>query len=317
MTFQPTPRDDLSRLLSTISTYVPSPPLERAVTNLKLDSTRSGRVQRARSRFEVTTRNNPILRPLYRSLFLQGSLNLGTAIRPIGENEFDADVVLLLDVRKLPLRSITPRGVLDVIEQQLREVKTFDARIERRDRCFRIDYAGDFHLDILPAHADVTYTSTSAPLLIANRATDNWEETHPQAYARWFKEKNAQSGLRLAKATMLMKRWRDLHDLRQPSSMALTTLLGLAIPQRAPTLAAYIARSLEQLAGMLAPHARRPRLPNPSLGNEDLARDWSQGDYERFVVLLNDAATTAQQALTARSRESKDVWQRLFGDIVT
>ncbi len=67
--------------------------------------------------------------------------------------------------------------------------------MERLPRCIRLNYAGDFHLDIVPAVPDfeVGGTYIFVPDLDANLAidapqNDRWKPSNPKGYQIWFED---------------------------------------------------------------------------------------------------------------------------------
>ena len=89
------------------------------------------------------------LSPFSPDLYPQGSVALGTTVKPQIGDEYDVDLVceLNVDYRSVP----RPVLLLDLIENRMRESERYRDRLERKRRCLRVNYEHDFHLDILPA----------------------------------------------------------------------------------------------------------------------------------------------------------------------
>ena len=85
-------------------------------------------------------------------IYPQGSLRIGTTVRPLTRREYDLDLVceLELDWRRIP----NPVILLDVVEMRLKDHETYRTMLERKNRCIRVKYANQFHLDILPGCPD-------------------------------------------------------------------------------------------------------------------------------------------------------------------
>src|SRR5438270_525994 len=91
----------------------------------------------------------------YRPLvYAQGSMAIGTTLKPVGRDEFDIDLVCEFQIDPRPIED--PVRLLHAVEFTLAKSGRYKGMIERKDRCIRISYANDFHLDILPACPDVT-----------------------------------------------------------------------------------------------------------------------------------------------------------------
>ena len=91
------------------------------------------------------------------SIYPQGSFALGTAVKPLGDEEYDVDTVCLL---KHTPDKVTQKQVKDLVGNRLKHPQSrYKDMIEPRDggrRCWTIRYAdaSKFHLDVLPAIPD-------------------------------------------------------------------------------------------------------------------------------------------------------------------
>lgn len=292
---------------------VPPSLLSSAASRLRLDETRRGRIRSALVELERRIRADPGLGPLVRRFVVQGSYALDTTIRPRLGESFDVDVLVVMDVRRLPLRDITPLGVLSQVESAVRSFRSYDVRLTPRTRCMRLNYKDGFHVDLVPAHADSPYTGTSGPALIANRDRATWENTHPLGFQQWFDGRTNRA--RLRQIVILMKRWRDEWELQIPS-MLLTTMIARAADVSGPSLERSVARTLAQLDASLSEEPRAPVVPNPSLPLENLARDWDAAAFMAFRDGLREASQIATAALTGPTARRAELWRELFGDVV-
>lgn len=140
-------------------------------------------------------------------VYTQGSFRLGTAIRPVSEDEhYDLDVVCEFDL-----------GKWDRTQAQLhadlgRELKSYAARYGMEDpspwdRCWTLNYADEaqFHMDVLPSVPDskrrrlireqefssYDYVKDAISITDAQhhnyrRLSDDWPASNPKGYAAWF-----------------------------------------------------------------------------------------------------------------------------------
>ncbi|WP_246021802.1 nucleotidyltransferase domain-containing protein [Alteraurantiacibacter aquimixticola] len=107
------------------------------------------------------------------SIYAHGSTAVGTTVRPIGQNEFDAD--LIQHVLNFTADQ-SPAELKRIVGDRLREHTAYAAILVEKKRCWRLDYAGDYHLDISPT--------------IANPACENGGELVPDKKLRQFKPTN-------------------------------------------------------------------------------------------------------------------------------
>lgn len=132
----------------------------------------------------------------------QGSIALGTAIKPEDNAEVDVDAVCLLKIRK---SSVKQKQLKDLVGARLKEHGQYGRMLDPKDggrRCWTLRYAegAKFHLDILPAIPDPDYENLIArgvprdhaktALLITDKTKwqdADWPRTNPEGYVAWFK----------------------------------------------------------------------------------------------------------------------------------
>jgi hypothetical protein len=178
-------------------------------------------------------------------------------------------------------------------------------------RCIRLEYAGDFHLDIVPAIPDPECGPGDTCLLIPDREKKIWRPSNPKGYARWFEAQtvkltrfSAKEGIEplpvlvsayvkapLKLAVQLLKRWRDVafqgREKLAPSSIILTTLAAYLYRGEAHPTDAL----LTILDGIYTWSNREEiRLKNPSNDREWLTDRWQEtpGMYEAFLEGIYD-----------------------------
>ncbi len=135
------------------------------------------------------------------SIYPQGSINLGTIVRPIRkgkESDFDVDLVCELQAAKANLSpELTKREVGD----RLKNNDTYRHKIDPEGkRCWTLTYAESegigFHVDILPCLPSLEEDHLSYPgaVSITNKDKDagtyEWKPGNPKGYGEWFKDQN-------------------------------------------------------------------------------------------------------------------------------
>lgn len=131
-------------------------------------------------------------------IYPQGSINLGTIVRPIRngkESDFDIDLVCqLASSQKL----LTPSEVKKQVGDCLKSNKLYKDKLdEEGKRCWTLTYAESegigFHMDILPCVPDNETVKKfyNGEIVITHK--DNgycWNPSNPKGYAEWFRKKN-------------------------------------------------------------------------------------------------------------------------------
>ncbi|MCA1777683.1 MAG: nucleotidyltransferase [Loktanella sp.] len=128
--------------------------------------------------------SDPLLASLH--VYLHGSGALGTSIKPIGRDEFDVDLISFT----LGLGpEIAPARLKAAIGQRLREHAHYASILDEKTRCWRLNYAGDFHLDISPTITNPNCMNGGE--LVPDRKQRVWHATNPRAYRALFDKRAA------------------------------------------------------------------------------------------------------------------------------
>jgi len=273
------------------------------------------------------------LRSLRPAIYPQGSFLIGTTAKPILQNEYDLDFVCQMEIDHSISSAVR---VLSLLETWLRESGTYGPMVQPLKRCVRLNYAGDFHMDILPAAPERPAYGTR--IRVPDRKLEDWKSSDPKGFGAWFKargelyllEKRAdaeplprfqslEEKNPLQRVVQLAKRARDLYFASDaeaaPRSIVLTTLMGHAYRgQRSTALGLQdILAMLRDLSASFVP----PEVRNPVHPDELLSEQWASNPstFHRFRqwldwfaagwarVLAADSIPGTQRALTA-----------LFGD---
>lgn len=158
----------------------------------------------------------------------QGSFALGTAVRPLGDDEYDVDAVCEL---QLTPDQVTQQQLKEMVGERLKHPQSrYRHMIEPPQggrRCWTIKYAAPskFHLDVLPAIPDeyewllrlgVPKELASTAILLTDRKAWrlglDWPRSNPKGYAAWFKERMLVL-LQEAKLALAMAEGTDVEDI--------------------------------------------------------------------------------------------------------
>jgi Second Messenger Oligonucleotide or Dinucleotide Synthetase domain len=285
------------------------------LTVIALDTERRQRIQSATDRLHTYCIRDSQISAYRPTLYFQGSYANDLAVRPADpRGEYDVDIVVLMS-----FPAATPATlVLNWMKDRLALDPDYNSRtLPPKDKCVRLNYAGDFHVDVVPAHRA---TSDFGKIQVPSRRS-GWLYSHPRGYTEWCTQQRTRTGGDFNRAVKAMKRWRDnnLDARRAIKSIIFTTLLGPHVPAPAPGRmnpdAYVIAYTLQSLNRFLQGQVAKPVVANPSLPEEDLAANWSQAEYSLFRGQFDRATTKAVSAYNAANdRLATQLWRDLFGD---
>ena len=250
--------------------------------------------------------------PGYQKVERQGSYALGTIIKPVDDDdEYDADIQIVMN----PNPDWDPKDYVNEIHRTLKENKTYEDKLRLKTRCVTVDYAGDFHLDVVPR------VTKDGKHYVCNRLDNELEETDGTGYRDWFNEQSRITDGNLKRVVRLLKYLRDHKNNYTAKSILLTTLAGNTISpsdkgtEAVSTVSDTLATVLTRMDVYLQQHPYMPVIQNPVLPTEDFNRHWDQVKYANFRKRIRSHAQTAEKAKAEPSGEdSIRIWQELFGE---
>jgi hypothetical protein len=267
-------------------------------------------------------------------IFPQGSIPLGTTVKPRQSEEFDADLVCVF---RENYSDLTPQRLYDLVLNRVMDHETYRPMVEHCDRCVRLNYENQFHLDIVPA---VPWAAESPTRVgIPNHDKTQWQHTDPEGFLRWFRsrqvthhrvfaEKRAEvepmpangdpeDKTTLQRIVQLLKRRRDVYfdgADAAPKSILLTTLAGNHYGQELITTDAMLT-VLDRILAAARNTNDIPVVENPSNPGENLARHWQedQQNYLAFLEFCVDLADGIKRLLRQQdTMKIAEVLQELF-----
>ena len=240
----------------------------------------------------------------------QGSYALRTIVKPVNDHEYDADILLYM--KYVPGKS--PKAYIADVYHCMRENQTYADKVRRKTRCVVVDYAGDFHLDIVPC------IIRGKKQFICNRKTNRFEPTDGTGYRDWFNDKNRITSGNLKRVTRLFKYLRDHKQTFTAPSILLTTLIGKTVrnsdgKQQFGTLPDALRTVSNRINDFLRKNPDMPKIKNPALKSEDFVRHWDQTKYGHFREMFA-RYTERINAAYAETDGQRSVrgWRDLFGD---
>jgi hypothetical protein len=240
-------------------------------------------------------------------IYPQGSFRLGTVVRPVNTQcEYDIDLVCHLDLAK---ESTTQKELKDMVGRRLKANTGFAKVLTPSRRCWNLTFPKQFHMDVLPAIANVEQPPSG--ILLTDTELVRWQKSNPKEYNDWFframtvqferarvalaKALNAsvedvpewRVKTPLQRAVQLLKRHRDVlfeNDENRPVSVIITTLAAHAyrnednVADALSHLAFNMPRYIESRNG-------RWWVANPVEPDENFADKWNEKPERRDAFL--------------------------------
>jgi Second Messenger Oligonucleotide or Dinucleotide Synthetase domain/Adenylyl/Guanylyl and SMODS C-terminal sensor domain len=253
-----------------------------------------------------------VIAPLLQGHIPQGSWAHKTIIRPVEGREFDAD--FLLTLTEVNAWSDSPKIYLQQLRAAFKRSSTYAAKVRRKNRCVRIGYAGDCHVDVV-AHLVLA----GGRQVIVNYAEDKFEDTNPQGFTAWMEEKDQLAGGNLRKVIRLMKYIRDFKETFSVPSVILTMLLGERVQafdraSRYADVPTTLLNLISDLDAWLVIHPDMPLLEDPSCPGTTFNHRWDQDRYENFRRWISYYAARIREAYSEPDKTASiTAWQKIFG----
>lgn len=294
---------------------------------LVLEPAREQRIRAAVGELQAQLAALPTLTPLLREVLLAGTVAHGTALQPREDAEFAAEAVLALDLARCEAWTRPagrhPDATLDWLARQLAAIPALERRLRRLERCLRVGYPGDFHVDLFPANAPLPHSGAwqmPNPRPGSWNGLEPWVATHPKAYSAWCADRNTSTGGRFSRVVRFLKCWRD-HGLpvaARPSTIILQTMAGQALPDATDSDAhalTLVLRNIADRARTSQPFFARLRVPNPVQPEDDLAASWPDDAIGLFAIHSHRSAERARLCWeTPNQDRSAQLWSEFFGD---
>jgi len=308
---------------------------EKHNESLRLDVSRRGRIESAVKAFvDFAKSDDQLSAAIDGTPFLQGSIATRTSVRPLGSDEFDVDVVYPFRLSAFGDPTPSPNEIIQWFKKRLCEREFYRENFDdSKDRCARIDYAGDFHVDFVPSAADIR---GHQPYAVPARDLGAWTKSNPIGFADWVEQNAVRSGgrdvngdYRFTRCVRYLKRWRD-HTFPQgtaPSSMLLTTMLGKHEPHLplftrpsgltfdvVPCDASYVHDILLHTIDCIRSEGTHAFL-NPTVDGENLSRGWAESHLQNFVNESIRTISAIRRALAEPAEiVAAELYREAFGD---
>lgn len=320
-------KDQLNRLLEIICFRLELSPTQRELAEVRYKAV--GNWLAAED--SILGRFKPVIYP-------QGSLRIGTTTKPIKQEEYDLDLVCELQINK---NSIHPSDLLKIIYARICLNKKYEQKVELKNRCVRLKYANEFHLDILPAIPDLQACHTCV-WVPDRKMNGGWSASNPKGYANWF-EKIAERYEKvliekrieplpepepnnhkppLKRAIQLLKRRRDIafekDEELAPVSIVLTTLSAELYRNEASVVETFTT-IINGLVSLIRANTDPLYVWNPTNRKELLSEKWIERPeaFALFKKRVFALQTQWSDLLSSRGLGTiARILQELFGENV-
>ena len=311
--------------------------LDKMAEEVQLDITRYERMKSSYESIQAWLEDDELFfKPFSYDVYPHGSVRILTTVKPIGKDEFDLDIAIHLKSNT----PHTPHRIYNELKRRLGENELYRKKIELKNRCIRLNYAGDFHIDILTGVQENTFDKNR--LKVPDQKLSDWVSSNPRGYAEWFFERvnlvsesllekalkaeklpndNFKNKKPLQRGVQLIKRYRDIYFQEdgtfKTSSIILTTIAGNFYKGEESifdTVDGIISTIREQI--VLYPYTRLKVL-NPVNDAEDFTDKWDKEPqyyeaFKKFVFhLYNEWQKLKEQYGLI---EEGKIMKGLFGD---
>lgn len=260
-------------------------------------------------------RKDPTLGPLVKTHLRQGSWAHRTIIKPLPGDEFDADILLhLAEVRDW---SENPRTYINQLYQAFSRSATYRDMVEKKNRCVRIHYANDCHVDVVPYLVRGFFENQK---VIVDHAANTFERTNPEGFTSWMRREDKRASNNLRKTIRLMKYLRDRQDAFSVPSIILTAMIGNQVSGWTEFWNGYndlptaFMRLVCSLDNYLQQHEKMPPVTDPGRPDTTFNRRWDERRYAHFRDEVNTLAGKVKAAHAEEDQaRSVALWQKVFG----
>lgn len=289
--------------------------------------------------------SDPVFKGIKLNMYAHGSFRLKTTVKPLSGDEYDLDFVV--EISADTGNQMTPTELYNHIYRILSTDGIHNKMVEKKSRCIRVNYANDFHMDIMPGkQIDVT----SREIIVPDKELKRWyHHSNPIRYAEWFEEQarthivsEIQQMRRiqcsaepieeheivtrlepLRRAVQLIKRYRDVycdeHNTAAVRSIIICTLMGHISSSYSDTLqiildfCAYVSQRVAE-SGQIPFVVRNPVV------DEVLSEKWDEDikNYKDFVAMIGSLKNDVIQLKGMRlNSDINALMKKMFGETVT
>lgn len=241
-------------------------------------------------------------------IFSQGSVGLGTVIKPVGRDDYDVDAVCKFDKKDICLGA---EKLKQLVGDRLKENKSLDYHLdEEGKRCWTLIYK-DYHIDVLPSVA-----TNDDYILATNKDEDDvytYVRTNPEGYKKWFlsvanrynrmlldsakidKLPEYIHKTPLQKAVQLLKQHRNVMfkgDKDKPISIIITTLCAMTY-EKGSNIFEALEEFITGYGKYITSNQNGYLIENPTVHGENFAEKWNSNPekkdaFDKWIELFKE-----------------------------
>ncbi|SFT74818.1 hypothetical protein SAMN05216474_2132 [Lishizhenia tianjinensis] len=321
--------------------------LARIAHELELDQSRKERMEQAYGKvLEVLKKDEIFFKDLELELYAQGSIRIHTTVKPINREDFDLDAVLhIYDL----YNKYDPVKIYNALVRVLEQDPYYKTILKKKDRCVRLDFKNDFHIDILPGC--MAEVDNRERIAIPEKKLKDWSSGNPKGYGNWFLDKSKlENGFLLEsfsksfsnsfikadvdaeplpdtqfyektplqRSVQLVKRYRDIYFQdreNRVSSIVITTLMGRFYGKEETiyeTIDSCLAK-IKSSYNKALEDGKRFKIYNPVDDKEDFTDSWTDDNYRSFYSFIEDLYAKWEY-LKKNFEKSGEKYVSLFGE---
>ncbi len=270
---------------------------------LKLTGTKETRMRTSREDLRKRIRKHfaekhPEYKPKF---YIQGSYKMRTVIRT-EDDTCDMDNGVYFFPKPDEMATTMQKWVLDAVQDAT------NTPPEHKNKCVRVIYQGDYHIDLPVYYRDASEGDDSPSLAVKNTG---WTKSDPKKFWEWFQEKKDGKS-QVVQIIRYLKAWSDnkRKALKMPKGVALTVL---CIKYR-------VLDSREDKALMYTLKAIRDVLKYsftcvmPVTPNDDLLASFTNTQRQDFLAALDDFIADAEKAVSEDNQlKASKLWRKHLG----
>jgi hypothetical protein len=199
---------------------------------------------------------------------------------------------------------------------------TYKGKASRQTRCVKLNYAGEFHIDVVPCIRKSGLLGQQE--FVCNKLTNKLESCSSVEFSDWVKDKNkVVANNNLIKSIRLFKYLRDHKQTFSVKSILLTTIVA----SRVTSLDKYFGTDdfkdlpttfktfFNRLNDCLDKNDSMPIVNNPVDEEENFNRHWDENKYQNFKAQVKKYNAWVNDAYGEMDKaKSIEKWQKIFGD---